>query len=101
MATLEINLAVSQKTGNPFTSRPSYTTLGLIHKRHSILFTRAFFLISRNWKQSRCSPVKEYIKKVCYIYKILITQLLEKWYKNYRKLEGTRKIFILRKVVQS
>ena len=31
--TLEINLAVSQKTGNSSTSRPSYTTPGHIPKR--------------------------------------------------------------------
>ena len=34
-AILEINLAVSQKTGNSSTSRPSYTTPGHISKRYS------------------------------------------------------------------
>jgi hypothetical protein len=32
--TMEINLVVSQKTGNSSTSRHSYTTLGHVHKRY-------------------------------------------------------------------
>ena len=31
-ATLEVSVAVPQKTGNQPTSRPRYTTLGHIHK---------------------------------------------------------------------
>ena len=35
--TLEINMAVSQKTGNQTTSKPSYTTLGHISKGCTII----------------------------------------------------------------
>jgi hypothetical protein len=35
--TLEINLAFSQKIGNSFTSRPSYTTPGYIPKTYSTI----------------------------------------------------------------
>jgi hypothetical protein len=73
---LEINLVVSQKTGNSSTSTPSYTTLGHIpndapphHKdtcsNRSIV---TLFIISRNWKQPRFPSTEEWIKKMWNIY---------------------------------
>jgi hypothetical protein len=67
IATLEINLAVSQKIGNRSTSEPSHTTSGhrqkdapQYHKdTRSTIFIAALFVISRNWKEPRCSSTKE------------------------------------------
>jgi hypothetical protein len=33
----------------------------------STMFIAALFVISRNWRQARCLPSKELIKKTCYI----------------------------------
>jgi hypothetical protein len=70
--TLEINLAVSQKTGNSSTSTPSYSTPGHIPKRcplyHrdtcSTMFIGALFIIVRNWKQHRCRSAEDWVQKM-------------------------------------
>ena len=69
-------MAVSQKIGNQSTSRPINTTLGIYprdaqsyHKGiFSTVFISALFVITITWKQPRCSSVKEWIKKMWYIY---------------------------------
>jgi hypothetical protein len=74
--TLEINVAVSQKTGNHSTSSPSYTTPGYITKgcstipqRHLInMFIAALFIIARKWEEPRCPSTEEWIQKIWYIY---------------------------------
>jgi hypothetical protein len=67
ITTLEIILAVSQKTGNSSTSRPSYTTPQHIPKRCSTIAQNVFIavltIIARNWKEPRYTSTKEYIKK--------------------------------------
>jgi hypothetical protein len=72
-STLEIHLAVSQKTGNSSTSRP---LLGIYPKdvlpSHkgigSTMFTAALFIIARHWKQPRCPSTEGWVKKMWYIY---------------------------------
>jgi hypothetical protein len=74
--TLEINLAVSQKTGKSPTSIPSYTLLGIYpkdvptsHKDScSTMFIAAIFIIARNWEQPKHSSMEESIKEMWYIY---------------------------------
>jgi hypothetical protein len=83
-ATLEINLVVSQKTGNSSTSRPSYTSSEHIPKvcSHSYkdtcstMFIGALFIIARNWKQPRCPSTEEWMKKICTMeyYSAIITK---------------------------
>jgi hypothetical protein len=73
--TLEINLAVSQKTGNCSTSKHSCTTTGHIPKRcpiyprdtHSTMLIAALLVIARNWKQTRYLSAEELIKKTLYV----------------------------------
>jgi hypothetical protein len=73
---MEMNLAVSQKTGNTPTSGLSYTLLGIYPKDAPIshkdicssTFIAALFIITQNWEQLRCPPAKEWIKKMWYIY---------------------------------
>jgi hypothetical protein len=72
ITTLGINLAVSKKTGNSSTSRPAIPLLGIypkdaptFHKNTcSTMIIAAFFIIARNWKQSRCPSTEEWIKKM-------------------------------------
>ena len=55
IATMEINMVVTQKTGNQSTIRPSYTTLGHTPKDAQLdkhIHSRSF-VISRNRKQSK------------------------------------------------
>ena len=78
ISTLEIIMTVSQKTGNPSTSRSRNTALG--HKpkdtysyREDIcltVFIAALFIKSRTWKQPLCSLAEEWIKKTCCIYAV-------------------------------
>jgi hypothetical protein len=73
IATLEANLAVSQKTGNSSTSRPSYTTDGHIPKRcltirRGLNYVHSSFICNGDWKQHRCPSNEEQIKKMWYIY---------------------------------
>jgi hypothetical protein len=66
-------LAVSRKIGNSSTSRP---LLGIFPKDAlpyhkdtcSTMFMAVLFVITRNWKQSRCFSTEEWIKKMWYIY---------------------------------
>ena len=37
-------------------------------KTYTPVFTAALFIIARTWKQLKCPPTEEWIKKVCYIY---------------------------------
>ena len=71
-ATLEINMVVSQKIWNSSTSKSNYTTPKDTPSYHKdtcfTMFTAAFFAITRTWKQPRCPSIKEWIKKIWYIY---------------------------------
>ena len=68
--TMEISMAMSQKTENLYASRHSYTTLGHIPKgctltpqRHLFKMSiTTLFIIGRIRKKSRCSSPKEWIK---------------------------------------
>jgi hypothetical protein len=82
--TLEINLAVSQKIGNSSTSRPGYTTPGLLkdappHSKSlcSTMFIEALFIIARNWKQPRFPQLKNGYRNCGIFTKWNITQLLK------------------------
>jgi hypothetical protein len=83
--TLETNLEVPQKIGNSSTARPIHTTLAMYLKDAlpyqkdmcSTMFIAALFIIDRNWKQPRCPSVKEWIKKMWFIYTMDTTQLLK------------------------
>jgi hypothetical protein len=66
--TLEINLAVSQKTRNSSAQRSSYSTPGHIPKRYptipqgflwETMIIAALFVVARNWKQPRYSSTEE------------------------------------------
>jgi hypothetical protein len=74
--TLEINMEVSQKTGNSSTLRPCYNAPGHIPQGCSYIlqthlhniFMAALFIISRKWKQPRCLSTEEWIQKMWYLY---------------------------------
>jgi hypothetical protein len=63
VTTLEINLAVSQKTGNSSTSRIIYTHLRIYPK--DVLQE---MIIAKNKKQPKCATIEEWVKKICSIY---------------------------------
>jgi hypothetical protein len=74
--TLEINLAVSQKTGHSTTGRSSNPSPGHIPEdvptgnkdTCSIMFIVALCTIARIWKEQRCPSTEEWIQKLWYIY---------------------------------
>jgi hypothetical protein len=80
-ATLEINFVVSQKTGEVLLQDTAISLLGIYSKDTlsyhkdtcSTIFIVALFIIARSWKQSRCPSTKEEIKKMKYIYTILLS----------------------------
>jgi hypothetical protein len=48
-----------------------YPKDGLYHRDScSSMFIEPLFIIARNWKQVRCPPTEEWIKKMWYIYTI-------------------------------
>jgi hypothetical protein len=75
MATLDINLMISQKIENK-SSRPSYTTPGHILKRYSTIPQRhllnyvhsSLICNVRSWKKPRCPSSEVLIKKTCFIH---------------------------------
>jgi hypothetical protein len=100
--TLEINLEISQKTGDSSTTRPSHTTPGHTPKRcptisqgHLYNYVhRSFIVITRNLKQTRCPSTEEWIKKkLWYIYtmgyysaiKNKDINFVDKWMELYNK----------------
>ena len=73
--TLEISLAVPQKTGH-VPEDPAIPLLG-IYPEDSLacskdtcctMFIAALFIIARSWKESRCPSMEEWIQKMWYIY---------------------------------
>ena len=78
IAPLDISVAISQKIRKQPSSRPSNITFGYISKGSSIMpqdmcstmFMAALFVIVRTWKQPKCPSVKEWIRKMWYIYKM-------------------------------
>ena len=71
IATLEISLAVPQKTGHDTSGGPCYTTpwqfrgLPTCNKDTcSTMYIAALFIIARSWKEPRCPSVEEWIQKV-------------------------------------
>jgi hypothetical protein len=69
--TLQVNLVLSQKSGNSFTPRSSYTTSGHIPKRCPIIpqtcqlvFITDLLTIARKWEQHTCSSTEEWRKKM-------------------------------------
>ena len=74
---LDVSVAISQKIRKQPSSRPSNTTFGYLSKGCSIvsqnslcstIFITALFVIARNWKQPSCPSIKEWIRKMQYIY---------------------------------
>ena len=75
--TLEISLAVPQKTGHLTSGISCYTTLLGIYPKDSsacnkdtcsTMFIAALFIIARSWKEPRCPSTEEWIQKMWYIY---------------------------------
>ena len=75
--TLEISLAVPQKTLHDTSRGPCYTTPGHIYPEYSpacnkdtcsTMFIAALFIIARSWKRPRFPSVEEWIQKMSYIY---------------------------------
>ena len=73
---LDVSVVISQKTRKQPSSRPSNTTFGLYPKDGqlcqkdmcSTMFTVAWFVIARTWKQPKCPFTEERIRKMWYIY---------------------------------
>ena len=42
------------------------------------MFTATLFIIAKTWKQPKCLSIGEWIKKMWYIYKWNITQVLKR-----------------------
>jgi hypothetical protein len=58
----------------------------------SSMFTAALFIIARNWKQLRCLPTTELIKKnMWYIYIVEYYSAVKKWHHEiFRQMDVTR-----------
>lgn len=71
-AIMEIRVAVPQN--------PSVSLLGTSYYRDTcpFMFIAALFIITRNWKQSRCLPTDVWIMKMKYIYRWNVIELLRK-----------------------
>ena len=73
---LEISLAVPQKTGMILPEDPTIPLLGIYPEDSpacnkdtcSTMFIAALFIIARSWKEPRCSSTEEWIQKMWYIY---------------------------------
>ena len=74
--TLEISLAVPQKTGMMLLEDPTIPLLGIYPEDSpacnkdtcSTMFIAALFIIARSWKEPRCPPREEWMQKMWYIY---------------------------------
>jgi hypothetical protein len=44
------------------------TAMSLRYDTCSVMFIAALFVITRNWRQSRCSSAEEWIQKMCFIH---------------------------------
>ena len=74
--TLEISLAVPQKTGHNISGGPCLPFLGIYPEDSpacnkdtcSTMFIAALFIIARSWKKPRCPSVEEWVQKMWYIY---------------------------------
>jgi hypothetical protein len=85
---MEIRGTLFQEDGKGSTSRPRYTQR-ILHPNTETL--AALFIISRNWKQPRCSSKEELIKKMQYIY-IMDYYSTVFFLKGNYKMDGTRNI---------
>jgi hypothetical protein len=69
--TLEISLAVPQKTGHSTTGRSSNTSPEDVPTGNkdicSTMFIAPLFIIARSWKEPRCPSTEEWIQKMWYI----------------------------------
>jgi hypothetical protein len=73
--TLEISLAVPQKTGHITTGRSSNTSPGIYPEdvptfnkdKFSTMFIAALFIIARTWKEPRCPSTEGWMHKMWYI----------------------------------
>lgn len=74
--TLEVNLLVSQKSMNSFTSKLRYAP-PYHEDTCSTTFISDVFVIARNWKPPRCSPTEEWIMKMWYIYTIKYCSIIK------------------------
>lgn len=79
---------------------PATSVLG-IHRKNSTfsyrdtcspMFTTALFTIARNWKQTRCPSVDEWIKNTWYIYTMKYYLALKKWNHAILRLMDRRNI---------
>ena len=76
-ATMENSREIPQKLKNRTTIWPSNPTFGYISKEDEIIISKrylhlhvhwALFTIAKTWKQPKCTPVDEWIKKIWHIY---------------------------------
>ena len=75
-APLDISMAISQEIRKNLLHDPVIPLLGiypkdaqLYHKDMcSTMFIAALFFIARTWKQPKCHSIKEWIRKMWYIY---------------------------------
>jgi hypothetical protein len=76
LVTIEVSVMVPLNEGNQYTPRSHYTILNCTLRGFFILSLGHFlnhvhcslFIISRNWKQLRCSSTEEGLKRMWYIY---------------------------------
>ena len=95
--TLEISLAVPQKTVHDTSQGPFYTSPGIYPEDSlacnkdtcSIIFIAALFIIARSWREPRCPSKEEWIQKMWCIYTMEyysairnneFTKFLGKWF---------------------
>ena len=74
--TVESSMGLPQKIKNGTASDPVITLLRIYLKTKTLIqkaictpvFTAVLFTIAKIWKQPQCSPMDEWIKKLCYTY---------------------------------
>ena len=106
---VEINLVVSQNTGNTSISRNSTTTPGHILKDSlpsqkdslSDMFIAVLFITPRNWKLLRRPFTEKWIKKMCYIYAMEYSLAMKKIIMNFEGKLMELKNIILNEVTKS
>ena len=88
-AALDINMVISYKIRKHFPQDPSIPLfLGIYPKDAqsyhkdicSIMFITALFVIARTWKQPKCSSIKEWIRKMWYIYTMEYYTAEKQWH---------------------
>jgi hypothetical protein len=75
-SSLEISIAVPQKTGHSILEDPAIPLLGIYPEDAltcnkdpcSTVFITALFTIERSWKEPRCFSIEEWIQKMWHIY---------------------------------